>query len=228
MTTLAIATSADTCSVALLADEEVVAIRTFAHEMRLLERLVPIMDAVLSDASVTLAEVDLLATDLGPGSFTGIRIGITTIKTIAWAQGKQAVGIPSLECIAAEARREHVVALIRARPGLAYRQVFGSGPTPMGDAAMVTIESALSGLDPLPGDEVWHIAAAEGLNCEAIAALAAEAAFGVSVLPPVAFDAATVGRLARRRAFGQDMPGPLTLAPLYVAEPIIGPPATKS
>ncbi|MBM3496515.1 MAG: tRNA (adenosine(37)-N6)-threonylcarbamoyltransferase complex dimerization subunit type 1 TsaB, partial [Armatimonadetes bacterium] len=147
LTTLAIATSADTCSVALLADEEVVAIRTFAHEMRLLERLVPIMDAVLSDASVTLAEVDLLATDLGPGSFTGIRIGITTIKTIAWAQGKQAVGIPSLECIAAEARREHVVALIRARPGLAYRQVFGSGPTPMGDAAMVTIESALSGLD---------------------------------------------------------------------------------
>jgi tRNA threonylcarbamoyladenosine biosynthesis protein TsaB len=65
--------------------------------------LVPAIRALLRDAGVALGELDGFAVGLGPGSYTGLRIGVTAAKTLAYAAGKPLVGLDSLEAIARNA-----------------------------------------------------------------------------------------------------------------------------
>jgi tRNA threonylcarbamoyladenosine biosynthesis protein TsaB len=67
------------------------------HNRRLLQTIHMCLTAV----GWTVEEVDLFSVTTGPGSFTGLRIGLTTVKTLAWALGKPFVGIPSLDVLAA-------------------------------------------------------------------------------------------------------------------------------
>ena len=64
------------------------------------ERLLPLIDRALRDAGITLSHVDGLAVAVGPGSFTGLRIGISTAKGLAIGAGKPLVGVPTLEAMA--------------------------------------------------------------------------------------------------------------------------------
>jgi tRNA threonylcarbamoyladenosine biosynthesis protein TsaB len=64
------------------------------------ERLLPAMDRMLQDAGLTLACVEGLAVSIGPGSFTGLRIGLSTVKGLAYATGLPVVGVPTLEALA--------------------------------------------------------------------------------------------------------------------------------
>jgi tRNA threonylcarbamoyladenosine biosynthesis protein TsaB len=64
------------------------------------ERLLPAVDHLLRAAGRTLADVDALAVALGPGSFTGLRIGVSTMKSLAFATGKPLVGVPTLDALA--------------------------------------------------------------------------------------------------------------------------------
>lgn len=81
------------CSVALFRDQDTVAWR---HESMLRgqsERLVPMIDEVLSDASITPAALDRLAVTVGPGAFTGIRIGLASARAMALALSIPATGV---------------------------------------------------------------------------------------------------------------------------------------
>ena len=62
--------------------------------------LAPSLDVILKSHRWRLKDIDVIAVGLGPGSFTGLRVGITTAKLLAWATGKKLVGVPSLEAIA--------------------------------------------------------------------------------------------------------------------------------
>jgi tRNA threonylcarbamoyladenosine biosynthesis protein TsaB len=64
------------------------------------ERLLPAIDQMLRDAGLTLARVEGLAVSIGPGSFTGLRIGLSTVKGLAYATGLPLVGVPTLEALA--------------------------------------------------------------------------------------------------------------------------------
>lgn len=76
--------------------------------------LVPLIGDVLQEAGLDLRDLDLIGVGLGPGSFTGLRIGLTAAKTLAYARRKPLVGLDSLEVLArnapADARRIHVAA----------------------------------------------------------------------------------------------------------------------
>lgn len=63
-------------------------------------RLIPSVQALLSSAKLELKEIDGLAVSLGPGSFTGIRVGLSTVKGLAMATEKPVVGIPTLDALA--------------------------------------------------------------------------------------------------------------------------------
>lgn len=78
------------------------------------EHLMAVIDEALKSANITYADLDRIAVSVGPGSFTGVRVGVSTARGLAMALKIPAVGITTLEAIAAEAR-----AALGARPVLA-------------------------------------------------------------------------------------------------------------
>jgi len=95
------------------------------------------IDKVLSDARVDLSQIDLFAVASGPGSFTGLRIGIATVKGLAATLNSACVGIPTLQAIAHSAgASEKTVALLPAGRGELFAQLFS-----------VTTEGIVTALD---------------------------------------------------------------------------------
>src|SRR4051794_40991599 len=99
---LAMDTSGDVCSVAVFRLGRLQAELAFRHEMHLSERLIAHVDLLLKETSARLADVDCFVVGRGPGSFTGTRIGVMTMKTFAFVQEKPIVAINGLEAMAAE------------------------------------------------------------------------------------------------------------------------------
>jgi tRNA threonylcarbamoyladenosine biosynthesis protein TsaB len=97
---LAVETSTLTGAVALLEAGAVVAESRVSVAVTHGERLMAAIDGVLRAARWQLADVAAFAVALGPGSFTGLRIGLSTVKGLAFATGKPVVGVPTLDALA--------------------------------------------------------------------------------------------------------------------------------
>ena len=100
MLTLAFESSAKAASVALCEGEKLLAQSTQNLGLTHSRTLLPMAEAMLKNAEVSLDQVDLFAVAHGPGSFTGIRIGVSTVKGLSWASGKPCVGVSTLEALA--------------------------------------------------------------------------------------------------------------------------------
>lgn len=99
MLILALETSGELCSLCLAEDGREWSTLRFRHERRLSERLSPFLDTLLLDRGVTLRDIGALAVGLGPGSFTGVRVGVTMAKAFALALEKPLVGVQSLDAL---------------------------------------------------------------------------------------------------------------------------------
>jgi tRNA threonylcarbamoyladenosine biosynthesis protein TsaB len=97
---LALDTSGSSGSVALLEGPLVLGELALDAERRSAQTLAPAIVALLSSAKVEPSQVELVATTIGPGSFTGLRVGVTTAKTFAYAVGAEVIGVSTLEAIA--------------------------------------------------------------------------------------------------------------------------------
>jgi len=97
---LAVETSTLTGAVALLEAGGVVAESRVSVAVTHGERLMAAIDGVLRAARWQLADVEAFAVAVGPGSFTGLRIGVSTVKGLAFATGKPVVGVPTLDALA--------------------------------------------------------------------------------------------------------------------------------
>jgi tRNA threonylcarbamoyladenosine biosynthesis protein TsaB len=97
---LGIETATRWCGVALWNDDGPVASRAFVNHMELSARLVPTLQSLLADENRDLNDVGGIAVSIGPGSFTGLRIGVATAKTLAQATGKPVVGVETLDALA--------------------------------------------------------------------------------------------------------------------------------
>lgn len=125
MKVLAMDTSTLTGSVALVEDEVVLGeVLSFVRANHS-EALLPLVDDVLLRAHCTLDAVDMLAVGIGPGSFTGVRIGVSLAKGLRLATGKRLAGVSSLEAVMAAAPGVEglLVALLDARRGEVFAQV---------------------------------------------------------------------------------------------------------
>jgi tRNA threonylcarbamoyladenosine biosynthesis protein TsaB len=97
---LAIETATDVCGVALVRDQSVIAQRVLAEKYVHSEKLLPMIDEVLRDASVSAKHLDAIAVSIGPGSFTGLRIGLSTAKGLALSLGISVITVPTLDALA--------------------------------------------------------------------------------------------------------------------------------
>jgi tRNA threonylcarbamoyladenosine biosynthesis protein TsaB len=117
MRVLAIDTSTLTGSVALLEEGAVVAEALATVRANHSESLLPMLDVTLSRAGRSMRDVDLVAVGLGPGSFTGVRIGMSIAKGLRVATGVRVAGVESLDAVIAQALgvRGFLAAVIDAR-----------------------------------------------------------------------------------------------------------------
>lgn len=122
MRILGIETSTMTGSVALMDEERLIAEYTLNLRETHTSRLMPAIDRILKDASLTLKDLDGIAVSLGPGSFTGLRIGIATAKGLAQGLNIPIVGIPTLDGLAFNLfhYKDLICPILDARKGEVY------------------------------------------------------------------------------------------------------------
>jgi tRNA threonylcarbamoyladenosine biosynthesis protein TsaB len=203
MLVLGLDTCLNACSVAVLDGERVLAHVTEAMARGHQERLAPMAQAAMAEAGVPFASLQRIGATVGPGSFTGLRVGVAFAKGLGSALSIPAVGVGSLEALAAEASGL-VAAAIDARRDQIYLQVFDDGEAlmapdvlPIGTAAARLVELGMGRALTLVGSG---------------APLLAEAAPGATVFMPEGCDARHVARLAAAR--------PATpIRPLYLRAP---------
>lgn len=126
MNVLAMDTSNQILSIAILKDNqligEVVTNLSKNHSVRLM----PAIDQLMKEVNMKPEELDRIAVAKGPGSYTGVRIGLTTAKTLAWTLNIPVVGVSSLEILAYKGRffEGYVCPFFDARRGLVYAGVY--------------------------------------------------------------------------------------------------------
>jgi len=125
MKILAISTSSNTASVALLEDDKCIQELNIINEKTHSEKLMPLIDELFKNNKVTLSDIGLIACDNGPGSFTGIRIGVATVKAMAEAKNIPVVSCSSLEGLAYNVTGfDYICSLIDARNNQVYCGIF--------------------------------------------------------------------------------------------------------
>lgn len=100
MKILAVDSTATTASVAITEDERLLAEYTISNGNTHSETLLPMIEAALSQLSLSVSDIDIFACSAGPGSFTGVRIGAATIKGLAFDSKKPCVAVSTLEALA--------------------------------------------------------------------------------------------------------------------------------
>lgn len=126
MKILAIDTSASSGSIALLEDELLIAELTTCIQKTHAERLLPSIKNLLDSVGVKIEDIDGFALTTGPGSFTGLRIGLSTIKGLAWSLNRPIVSVSTLEAIAMNIpySDKHICPLLDARKKEVYAGIY--------------------------------------------------------------------------------------------------------
>jgi tRNA threonylcarbamoyladenosine biosynthesis protein TsaB len=183
-------------------------------------RLLELIERVLREGGLAWEEVSRLAVGVGPGGFTGLRIGIATARALAQARGLEVVPVSSLEALAAGvASSQPVAAVIDARRGEVFAAVFAPDRSPLLAPAALTPEALAERLAALPATP---LAVGDGA-----VRFAEELASAGAVVPPAetpvhTLDAAHVCRLGEvRETVDRD-----ALLPTYLREPDAKPSVT--
>lgn len=125
MKILSITTSSPICGVAILEDNIPIKEINLNNGLTHSETLMPLISQILNETNLTLNDIDLLGVDIGPGSFTGIRIGVSTVKAFTDSLGIKAIGISSLEALSLNAPQNNIICtLIDAKKGNCYNEIF--------------------------------------------------------------------------------------------------------
>jgi tRNA threonylcarbamoyladenosine biosynthesis protein TsaB len=157
MNVLALETTERVGSVAAAVDTNLLCQLRLDPQKRSAESLAPAIESLLKRAGWRPGDVDLVATTVGPGSFTGLRVGVTTAKTFAYSVGADILGVDTLEVIAAGAPQSVPIlsVAIDAQRGEVVGQTFQRDQDgwlrPTGPADLIAVDAWLKGL----GRGIW-------------------------------------------------------------------------
>ena len=125
MKILAISTSSSNLSVALLENDNVIKELNISNQKTHSEKLMPFIQELFESTHLSLDDVNLIACDIGPGSFTGIRIGVATVKALSEVKNIPVVGCSSLEGLAYNVTgSDYICSIIDARNNQVYAAIF--------------------------------------------------------------------------------------------------------
>ncbi|MFH1022941.1 MAG: tRNA (adenosine(37)-N6)-threonylcarbamoyltransferase complex dimerization subunit type 1 TsaB [Planctomycetota bacterium] len=213
---LAIETSSPRGSAAVIENGRLLAEMEFPGTLRHEARLFPAIERMFRDLGIVPADIRMVAAGIGPGSYTGLRIGVMAAKTIAWSVGADLIGVSSFDALAEEltpegglfapvldARQNHLYGCLYARTTEGVTRKSDYLVLPAGE-----LRERLPAGTLLAGDGIlrhpgvfdteryrWHPG------------------------PPPAPRAAVVGRLAATRHAAGEKTDPKTLLPLYLRPP---------
>jgi len=227
MKVIALDTTTRAGSVALVVDDRIVAERGGDPTRTHAERLPADIVAIAADHGVPLAEIDMFAAATGPGSFTGMRIGIATVQGLASARGRRVFGVSALDALAHAASADAAEGTVMAAWMDAHRrEVFAAlyrvvAAPPLAAARLDVLEGPTVG-DPGATLGRWahELHATPALFAGDGASLYEDVIRGASEAARVVGHpmlAGTIGRLAIARA--GDAIEPSDVRPLYVRRP---------
>ena len=218
MLILGIETATEQISVALGGHEGVIACFEVARGRRHAEILTPAIDFVCTHADIGLDEIGLVAVDVGPGLFTGMRVGLAAAKALALALRLPMIGISSLDLLAFPHRRSDrvIVPVVDARKGevfyAMYRQVPGGqqqvvAPTvgPVDELVGDLLARSQDVLCIGDGAHRYRSAILDGFHCE--------------IADDLHPSAAPLVQLAHAKALREEWVKPWDLQPLYLRKP---------
>jgi len=217
LTLLALDTAQGALSAVLIRGEDILArhfeLRTKGHA----EELTGLIARLLDEARLTPADLTALAVTIGPGTFTGLRVGLATARGFALARGLPLVGVTTLEAIAFPVSAkpdEVIVASFDARRDELYLQSFDAGHQPLTEPLLVSVDDAVA---HLTGTDFVLVGTGSEILSEKLGAQGLRHRFSDAPAQP---DALNVARIALARIAAE---GAETFAkapePLYLRAP---------
>ena len=220
---LAIDAATEGCSVALYTDGTVEAVRSVSPQGHT-RLLLPYIDGILKKAGVSLEDVDAVACGRGPGSFTGVRIGVSMAQALAYGAEKNLIGITDLQAMALRAHKEtglqYVVAAIDARMSEVYIGIYrmeNGVPVAVADEVVVPPENAkVIMAENLSGNNFAYTGTGFGTYADLIADFGNRAVRAESQLP----DAVEIAELAAIRFAAGEKNDPENVLPVYLRDKV--------
>lgn len=152
MLVLGIDTSGKTASVAICDENNVIAQTTILTKLTHSQVILPLVEKLLIDANLKIENIDAFAVANGPGSYTGLRIGISAVKAMCFSLSKKCVGVSTLESLAynCACSKSKIVSVMKARPEIAYCGVFesnGKSVKRLSDDTIIGLEEIINLVD---------------------------------------------------------------------------------
>ena len=142
MKILSVDSSSVTASVAITENGKILSEKFINNGLTHSQTLMPMVESAINDSGVSINDIDLFAITNGPGSFTGVRIGIASVKGMADALDKKCIAISTLEAIAEPLKNDDVIAcaVMDARCNQVYTALFNNGNRLCEDKAILIDE----------------------------------------------------------------------------------------
>lgn len=207
-------TSGQFGSVAAANDDKLLAEKELNHSQRSASSLAPALKELLAGVGWRPAEVELTAVTVGPGSFTGLRIGVATAKAFAYAVGSAVIGVNTLDAIARRApvdQKLRLAAAIDAGRGQVFAAAFECNDARQWQACRETT------LESIP-DWLRQLTPGVAVTGPALVSLAGRIPAGVQIVASSLWlpTAASVAEIARFRFLAGQRDDVWKLAPLYL------------